>query len=429
MVGGASTRRRLTGAILPVALGLGCSASSAEEEEAGSLGSSPTEQIVLAPTASNPSTTGDDLSPMGPAAPPDSPVDELITSGCSSCGPQEFCSTQDSCIPLGTCLGDGDCSADGYVCEAGACQPGGECGAEIFDLEAVPPNILILLDRSCSMPDCQKYGLVANCYNNSGFDKWEAAVVAINELTEGYRGRVRWGLDLFPNTGGIACVQEQATIAVGDARETEIQQLLTAALDVSHPMFPNNPCVTNILGVLEAAGSDAAFTDAGHEPFVVLITDGEEFNCGDREANHTQAVAVVEDLAGRGIQTVVVGFGDGVVPDKLNDLAVAGARPNPDPGLDYYQASDAQGLLDTLSGVVQGAVGCTVALDGEPPNVDKLFVFIGDQPVERGTADGYDFDPMTNQVVFNGAACEAVRRGDQPVQVGFGCPQNLGPLK
>ena len=358
--------------------------------------------------------------------PPGEPAEPLllVSEGCGECPAGEFCSSTNQCMPTGSCAADADCPEEGSVCEAGVCQAGGECGTEVFEIETVPPNIMLLLDRSCSMPDCAKYNVTRNCFNNSGVDKWGDAVTVINELTENFRGDIRWGLDLFPDTTGDKCGQDDPVVALQSGQEDVIQSLLTGALNPSDPLFPTGPCVTNILGVLDAASRNPDLRDPERDTFTILITDGEEVGCGDRESNHQDAVTAVQNLAKDGIQTFVIGFGGGVEPAQLNELAVAGERSNPEPATDFYQAANATVLAATLAELVKATVGCTVSLNEVPPEPDKLFAFLGQQQLERGTADGYEYNAMLNQVEFLGAACEAVKQGEQMVQVGFGCPEN-----
>src|SRR5690606_14352442 len=54
------------------------------------------------------------------------------------------------CGPVGSCLVPEDCP-DGQTCVEGMCMIGGDCGGFVFSIEAVPPNLLIMLDRRGSM--------------------------------------------------------------------------------------------------------------------------------------------------------------------------------------------------------------------------------------------------------------------------------------
>ena len=54
-----------------------------------------------------------------------------------------------------------DCSS-GLICEEDTCVPGGECGQEEFVISALPPNVLITLDRySHVLPDMQEAAAMA----------------------------------------------------------------------------------------------------------------------------------------------------------------------------------------------------------------------------------------------------------------------------
>src|SRR5215213_9788143 len=93
--------------------------------------------------------------------------------GCDpACTPPQVCSSVSTCIDPGQCATDNDCDT-GTICnpETKVCVPGG-CNAQEIVAKAVPPNMLIVLDRSCSM---------TNVVGNS--TKWAIAVAALNKMT------------------------------------------------------------------------------------------------------------------------------------------------------------------------------------------------------------------------------------------------------
>ena len=111
------------------------------------------------------------------------------------------------------------------------CEPGGGCGAQEFEIEAIPPNVYLSLDRSCSMTGI----------GTGSTSKWKIAVDAIKKMTTDFKGEIRWGLGLFPDIKKPACAQAASAFAVAPNNEAKIQQLLTAALAKSHPQYPDGP--------------------------------------------------------------------------------------------------------------------------------------------------------------------------------------------
>ena len=124
------------------------------------------------------------------------------------CPTGTFCSGDLTCIPDGTCNVDGDCGA-GKVCKPDhTCEIGG-CGGEQLDLTYVPPNFIIVLDRSCSM-DATPAGATQT--------KWTSAVVALRQLLNMYPTEIDWGLTLFPDTTGATCAQDANAVPVGPGK-------------------------------------------------------------------------------------------------------------------------------------------------------------------------------------------------------------------
>src|SRR2546423_1606891 len=97
-------------------------------------------------------------------------------------------------------------------------------------------NLLIVLDRSCSMQDAPD-GQPVSSTNPS---KWTIAGQVLQQLTTTYASKIRFGLIMFPDQTGMSCVQDGPIyVNVGPN---------TGAMVASTVMgtTPNNPCVTNI---------------------------------------------------------------------------------------------------------------------------------------------------------------------------------------
>jgi hypothetical protein len=164
----------------------------------------------------------------------------------------------------GTCLADGDKAP--FATRDGLCVP-----RWLQDLQAepVPPNLVVVLDRSCSMTDDV----------GAGVTKWDAAVAALNTLTTTYAGDIRFGLSVFPDIVAPSCEQDTIVVPVAPGQETAIQTLLTAALVNTDPYFPNGPCVTNIDTAMQQAAAAPELLDTTRDNYVALITDGKQAGC------------------------------------------------------------------------------------------------------------------------------------------------------
>lgn len=322
------------------------------------------------------------------------------TFGCNpACVEPQTCSSVGTCIDPGTCAADGDCSP-GMKCDGAtkACVPGGGCGAQEAKVDTVPPNMLLVLDRSCSMT-----ALVGNV------TKWDIAVSAINKMTTDYTGKIRFGLTLFPDLVTPNCQQDAIPIPVGPDNETAIQELLTAALVKADKYFPDGPCVTNIQTAVTQSTTEPAFNDPERDSYAVLITDGKE-TCGSDATTEMEIKNLFEQ---RGIPTFVIGFGAGIDPAQMNKFAIAGGVPAAGAN-QYYDASDQASLDAALTTIAKKTLSCAYTLDTVPPNANEIYVFFDNTTEvmrDDTKTDGWDYDPAKNQVVFYGPACDSLKNG------------------
>jgi hypothetical protein len=264
-----------------------------------------------------------------------------------SCDPP--CELPQFCSVTGVCLDEGQCAEDGDCPPGEECEDTGQCsGCE-------PPNMLIDLDRSCSMTS-----------KVDGVSNWEISVGAIETLTTDYAATIRFGLTLFPDKENPNCQQDAIPIPVAEGTEAAIQTLLTDALVNSDPNFPNGPCVTNIDTAMEQATTEPSFNDTDRESYVLLITDGKQAGCSAAGGDSGTTQIIGDLYQNRGIATFVVGFGNDVDPAQLNIFAETGGVPTnnvtctPDP-CKFYKAEDAASL-DAALDAIATAVNCDPGL-------------------------------------------------------------------
>jgi len=345
-----------------------------------------------------------------------------ISTSCDpACADDERCGVTGQCLTQGQCADDQDC-AQGLLCDAASqtCVPGGACGGLEVALESIPPNLLIVLDRSCSMRRD-----LNNNINIAGPNKWTYSVDAISELTTVHESQMRFGLTLFPDKGdGNQCKQGAASISVAPGNESAIQALLTSALDTDNTNYPDGPCVTNIDTALEQASLQSELVDAERDNFVVLITDGKQAGCS-AAGGDAGSLSLLTQMSNMGISTFVVGFGGGTDANQMNAFAVAGGVPKAGPEA-YYQANNAAELEAALDAIAKATLPCVFELDEAPPDLDDVYVFVQNDPagVPRDPAhqDGWDYDAATNQIELYGPTCDAIKNGEvDDIDVVFGC--------
>jgi hypothetical protein len=366
-------------------------------------------------------TTGDAGSTGGSdegEATGDAGSEDTETGDDGSCGSDEdcpdgeFCSYDAACIPDGTCDNSFDCP-NGLVCDESECVPGeGGCG-EAFDAEKVVPNLLLVVDRSCSMKE-----------KIDGTPKWDITVDVISALTTKYEAEIRWGLTLFPDVESPSCQQADVPIPIADGNEAPIQTMLMDAQDIADPYYPNGPCITNIDTAVDQASKEQELYDPNHPGHVMLLTDGKQYGCSFAGGD-TGTEQIITMLHDDGVTTFVVGFGSGVDANALDAFAVAGGAPlQGDPR--YYQADDAMQLEDALDGIIGGIVGCSFKLDEEPPDAEQLYVFFDGEKVPRDPnhQEGWDYDANTNTITFYGSYCDGLQNLEvDDVDVVWGCDE------
>lgn len=303
-----------------------------------------------------------------------------------------------------SCTIAADC-ASGAECVGGQCATQEACGTSEFAVDDVPPNVMVLLDRSCSMLDA---------------NKWDIAVAALDQLTQEFGSRIRWGLQLYPDATGDECTLEPPSVEPGPDGHMQVAQVLSQALSPADLNYPDGPCNTMTGGALAALAGHPTLHDATRSNHVLLITDGAEFGC---QKDESATLTTVQGMLTAGTTTFVVGFGSAVDAQALEELAQAGGAPRPTVPA-YYQADDSAGLKTALAGILGAVVGCEFALGETPPRTDELYAFLDDKPVTRDDPDGWVYDEPLNQVRFQGASCQALQSGSaRDIDVVFGCPE------
>ncbi len=288
------------------------------------------------------------------------------------------------------------------------------CGAESAGAQVVAPNVLLVLDRSCSMTK-----LVG------GRSKWSIAVDAVGAMTTTLAGRARFGLGLFPDKQGDACTQGSLAVAVAAGSEVAIRSLLQSSLASSDANHPSGPCVTNIDTGVKQAADDATLTDATRKNFVVLVTDGAQSSGCGAAGGDAGTERLIASLAQRGVKTFVVGFGAEVDAAQMNKFAIAGGTAVNDPTTKFYKAESSAALTTALQAIASSTLSCEFRLTKAPQDPSKVFVFFeGTTSVPRDAshAQGWDYDTRTNTVTFYGTTCDALRAGQvRKVDVVLGC--------
>jgi hypothetical protein len=370
---------------------LGCSSA----EGGGTEGLAPVHHVDAA-TESGDFTLDDDAS---------------LPSGCDSCPSGQHCSKTGACIPDGGCAISADCGP-GLECVSGACTAGGSCGAESAEPQLVPPNLMIVLDRSCSMT-----GMVGTQ------TKWQVAIGALQKMLATYKGKVHFGLTLFPDRIGDKCTQDKIPVNVSPTSDDAIAKLLAASLSSTDANYPSGPCITNIDTAVEQAAAEPSMSDAKAPRYMLLLTDGQQVGCSAGGGNPGTETTIATLTKG-GVKTYVVGYGSDVAGTdaaELGKFALYGGTGS------FFKADDGKALDTALDAIAGATLSCTFALSKTPDDPSKIYAFFDHtKPVVRDAKNGFEYDPATNAVTFFGDACTQIKTlAVKRVDVVFGCNEPL----
>lgn len=339
-------------------------------------------------------------------------VADLTCMSSTDCGGAAYCDGSGKCAPATTgspCTGNTECNPD-EMCVGGFCG----CEGSTFDATLVPPNVLIVLDRSSSM-NAAPNGQNVNAGNPS---KWTIAKDAVASVSSTYATQIRFGLKLYPgedlacNDGGrcddTGFVPGHVFVDPGQADATA--QISMTLMDADTCSF-GTP-TQEALAILE---SYTPLQDTTRANAILLITDGQS-SCED-------PVPEAAVLLGKSpsIRTFVVGFGGEVDATELNGLAENGGTAKAtDPK--YYQADDASGLGAALMMIAGSVRSCTYTLSQTPDDLTKLFVFFDKNMVSEDATNGWTYSATTNTVEFHGTSCMTLQNSAAKLTIVYGCP-------
>ncbi|MCA9539429.1 MAG: VWA domain-containing protein, partial [Myxococcales bacterium] len=240
------------------------------------------------------------------------------------------------------------------------------------------PNVLLVLDRSGSMLE---------------FNKWVQAVDAVTQMTRVFEPQIRFGLMVFP-WGGDCRVQVNEAIrnpcVPGNAQAIS-QELLAAR---TAPERGNNTPIG--AAITEATTYFTQLRDQNRRSFIVMITDGME-TCNGNPIASAQAAYL-----GSEIPVFVIGFGNGVDRNTLNEMARVGGTGQ------AYQVNNGQDLFQVLADIADQA--SEEVCDGADNDCDGMIdEMVADQPCDTGCGEG-------RQVCVDGRYSECFG-GDIPMEV------------
>jgi hypothetical protein len=307
---------------------------------------------------------------------------------------------------------------------------GPNCGLQQYGLQALPPDLLIVLDRSGSMVN--GYDDV-NCTDPMAMQpcmpKWPDMVKGINMVVGTTTATIRWGLKYFPDDDVMGSCNVGPGVAVAPAANsgTMVNTLLAAAAPDPGGSTPT------AAGVMSGAAYLMTLTDPNPK-YILLATDGLP-KCGARRTGaDAGATAAVMAAAMAGIPVYVVGIGNvATAVATLNAMADAGGRPRmstTDPATHYYPVASTGDLVSILTAIGSQIASCTFVLGKAPPDPTNIAVYgDGTRLLKDPTHTmGWDYGAGMTSVELFGTTCDAVKaKTIKTVQAVFGCPGQIIP--
>jgi hypothetical protein len=298
------------------------------------------------------------------------------------------------------------------------------CSSTTATASAVPPNVMLVLDKSRSM--------VLYSWDDDGLaqteevTRWHSLHRTVEIVGEQYAAGMSLGLTLFPSSQATsayedAClVESEPDVPVGSHSASDLLAVMPAADELD--LYGATPAAAGIA----TARAHLQGLDDGRPAAMILVTDGAA-NCNADMVGNDKFEFYDEDLPEfvsdawllDSIPTYVVGIDieetsehPFTMPrEKLNELAQLGGVPR-EGEVGFYDASDADTLLEALDEIA-AEVSCTVVLGQPPTDPDKLIISINGEMIPRlescDEGSGWVYaDPDLQHIELCNAACEAM---------------------
>lgn len=308
---------------------------------------------------------------------------------------------------------------DGSGGDVGFGMDASNCGQTSVSVMPLPPDILIVQDRSLSMTDDSNDqpcagGTAAGDGNCGANSKWAQVTAALNQVVGQTQNTVNWGLIFL---GDEATVCGAATAPVVDITPGASAQAIQTAF--------NGVQFTGMIGTPTTAVMNNAvqylqgLTDPNPK-YLLLATDGEP-NCAAGNVNTSDAVGAENAVAAAytaGFPTFVVGIAtatDAAATGALNMAAVNGGEAQTGAATQYYSVTDTAGLETVLAQIVGKTVSCTIPLTGVSGDLDKVAVSAKDASgntieIMQDAVNGWSYtDATKTAIILNGDACNNLK--------------------
>jgi hypothetical protein len=302
------------------------------------------------------------------------------------------------------------------------------CEEQMISNQRVPPDMLIVLDKSASM------GPLGNA---QGIDRWSGSVEALEAITAELQADIKFGLMTYPAAGAspIPGLPLPASCGVGMLDVPIGPDNGGAIADALQTMMPSGgtPTAGTLQEAKEAIETTVSPDGVVGAKFVLLVTDGAP-NCRNGQLSAindpqsvTDSVNAIKEMAGMDIKTYVIGFQtaqDGTLSAALDQMAVAGATGD----TKHRPVENRDTLIAAFRDIAGKAVSCTFVLEKPTTKPEFIQVTIDGKQINLNDPDGWVLSPDGKQITLKGAACQGIQgAGQHTVNVRVKC-EPVAPL-
>ena len=293
----------------------------------------------------------------------------------------------------------------------------------------VTPRVILVADGSCSMSTnypANGAASASECTDNPN-GRWAALRRALLDPQNGVVPKlehlVQFGVVVFGTQPKCPIPGEPVRPALNNLAQIE------AKMPAVQPgMYtPTGPALDWVYdNLIEPASPDA---ENGPQ-LVILATDGEPNSCGGQggrgqqvTTNYQPSIDAVKKGTAKGVTTHVISLADasGSFHDHLQELANLG-EPGAGGNAKLYEPGSPAELTADLEGLVGGAIGCDIALDGTIQTNDacKGTVTLNGNPLGCNQPDGWKLLDKRH-IQLQGKACKQLMDKNALVEARFPC--------
>lgn len=317
-----------------------------------------------------------------------------------------------------------------------------ECAQRQVPIQVLPPDIVIVMDRSMSMTDgtdgnpCEGGDSATGFGNCAETSKWALTIEAIKSVVQDTQSTVNWGMFWLGNEPAQCGASKTPVVPVsaGDSF-TAIEKALDSNEFNGQLGTPTAAVINNAVAYLTALAEP-------NPKYLLIATDGEP-NCATNGSGGTAANIGAVDTVGAteavtsasdaGFPTFVVGIATSSVAtasDALNSMAVAGGNAQEGAETQYYAVSDTESLKTVLSQIIGLATSCTISLENAPAGQWTIAIAATNAKGElvelaNDASDGWVYTDETTKrsIELMGSSCDKLKSGVySDLQFVYTCP-------